>query len=144
VGEKLGGFGQKSGVDIQDGGFLFFREAGGFCKEESTGDILPFWISVWKVGSDIARAEGSENCVCESMKKDIGIGVTFEAPFVGNGDAAKDERASRDKGMNIITKANSQHLETMSGEVAVANGFYKSSSQGKSSTQGEKRNIVFL
>jgi hypothetical protein len=78
------------------------------------------------------------------MEKDIGIGVTFEAPFVGNGDAAKNERASRDKGMNIITKANSQHLETMSGEVAVANGFYKSSSQGKSSTQGEKRNIVFL
>jgi hypothetical protein len=45
--------------------------------------------------------------------------------------------------MNIITKANSQHLETMSGEVAVANGFYKSSSQGKSSTRGEKGNTVF-
>ncbi len=95
------------------------------------------------MGSDISRTEGSENCVCESMKKDISIGVTFEAPLVGNGDAAKDERASRDKGMNIKTKANSQHLETMSGEVAVANGFYKSSSQGKSSTREEKRNIVF-
>jgi hypothetical protein len=143
VGEKLGGFGQKSGVDIQDGSFFLFREAGRFCKEEGTGDILPFWIGVREVGSDIARTEGSENCVCESMKENIGIGVTFESPFVGNGDAAKDEKASRDKGMNIITKANSQHLETMSGEVAVANGFYKSSSQGKSSTQGEKRNIVF-
>jgi hypothetical protein len=77
------------------------------------------------------------------MEKDIGIGVTFEAPFVGNGDAAKDERASRDEGMNIITKANAQHEWRMSGEVAVANGFYKSSSQGESSTRGEKRNIVF-
>jgi hypothetical protein len=78
------------------------------------------------------------------MEKNIRIGVTLEAPFVGNGYAAKDERASRDEGMYIIAKANSQHLKTMSGEVAVANGFYKSSSQGKSSTQGEKRNIVFL
>jgi hypothetical protein len=77
------------------------------------------------------------------MEKDIGIGVTFQPSFVRDGDAAKDERASRDKGMNIITKANSQHLGTMSGEVAVANGFYKSSSQGDSSTRGEKRNIVF-
>jgi hypothetical protein len=78
------------------------------------------------------------------MEKDIGIGVTFEAPFVGNGHAAKDERAPRDEGMYIIAKANSQHLETMSGEVAVANGFHKSSSQGDSSTREEKRNIVFL
>jgi hypothetical protein len=78
------------------------------------------------------------------MEEYIGIGVTFEAPFVRNGHATEDEGSSWDKGMNIITKANSQHLETMSGEVAVANGFYKSSSQGKSSTQGEKRNIVFL
>jgi len=143
VGEKLGGFGQESGVDIEDGGFFFFREAGGFCEEEGTGDIFPFWIGVREVGSDIARTEGSENRICESMEKDIGIGVTFESPFVGNGHAAKDERASRDEGMNIITKANSQHLETMSGEVAVANGFYKSSSQGDSSTRGEKRDIVF-
>jgi hypothetical protein len=78
------------------------------------------------------------------MEKDIGIGVAFKAPFVGNGDATEDEGSSWDEWMNIIAKANSQHLETMSGEVAVANGFYKSSSQGDSSTRGEKRNIVFL
>jgi hypothetical protein len=114
VGEKLGGFGQKSGVDIQDGSFFLFGEAGGFCKEESTGDILPFWISVWKVGSDIARAEGSENRICESMKKDIGIGVTFEAPLIGNGHATKDEGSSRDERMNIISKANAQHDWRMS------------------------------
>jgi hypothetical protein len=143
VGEKLGGFGQQSGVDVEDGGFFCFGEAGGFSQEESTRDIFPLGVGIGKVGSDITGAEGTEDGVGESMKKNIGIGVTFEAPFVGNGHAAKDERASRDKGMNIITKANSQHLETMSGEVAVANGFYKSSSQGKSSTQGEKRNIVF-
>ena len=96
------------------------------------------------MGSDIACPEGSKDRIGQSVKKDIGIGVTFEAPFVGNGDAAKDEGSSWDEWMNIIAKANSQHLETMSGEVAVANGFYKSSSQGDSSTRGEKRNIVFL
>jgi hypothetical protein len=144
VGEKLGGFSQQSGVDVEDGGFFCFGEAGGFSQEESTRDIFPLGVGIGKVGSDITGAEGTEDGVGQGMEKDIGIGVTFETPFVRNGDAAKDERASRDKGMNIITKANSQHLETMSGEVAVANGFYKSSSQGKSSTQGEKRNIVFL
>jgi hypothetical protein len=106
VGEKFWGFGQEGGVDIQDGGFFFFREAGGFFEEEGTGDIFPFRIGIWKVGSDIARAEGSENRVCESMKKDIGIGVTFEAPFVGNSHAAKNEGPSRDERMNIISKAN--------------------------------------
>jgi hypothetical protein len=116
VGKKLGGFGQKSGVDIQDGSIFFFREAGGFCKEESTGDILPFWICIRKMGSDIARTEGSKNRICESMKKNIGIGVTLEAPFVGNGHATKDEGPSRDKRMNIITKANAQHEWRMSWE----------------------------
>jgi hypothetical protein len=106
VGEKLGGFGQKSGVDIQDDSFFFFREAGGFSQEEGTGDIFPFWIGVREVGSDIACTEGSKNRVCEGMKKDIGIGVTFESPFVGNGHATKDEGSSRDKRMNIIAKAN--------------------------------------
>jgi hypothetical protein len=95
------------------------------------------------VGSDIARTEGTEDRIGQSVEKDIGIGVTFEAPFVWNSHATKDEGSSWDERMNIITKANSQHLETMSGEVAVANGFYKSSSQGESSTRGEKRNIVF-
>ena len=114
MGKKLGGFGQKSGVDIQDGSFFFFREAGGFCKEEGTGDILPFWIGVREVGSDIARTEGSENRVCESMKKDIGIGVTLEPPFVRNGHATKDEGSSWNERMNIISKAYAQHDWRMS------------------------------
>jgi hypothetical protein len=66
------------------------------------------------VGSDIARTEGSEDCVCESMKKDIGIGVTFESPFIRNGHATKDEGSSRYKRMNIIAKANAQHEWIMS------------------------------
>jgi hypothetical protein len=56
------------------------------------------------VGPDIARAECSKNRIRESMKKDIGIRVTLQAPFVGNGDAAEDERASRDEGMDIVAK----------------------------------------
>jgi hypothetical protein len=48
------------------------------------------------VGSDIARTEGSENCICESMKENVGIGVTFESPFVGNGHATEYEGSSRD------------------------------------------------
>jgi hypothetical protein len=66
------------------------------------------------VGSDIARTEGSENCVCEGMKENIGIGVTFEAPFIRNGHATKDEGTSRDQRMNIIAKANAQHERRMS------------------------------
>jgi hypothetical protein len=40
------------------------------------------------------------------VKKDIGIGVTFESPFVGNGHATEYEGSSRDERMNIIAKAN--------------------------------------
>jgi hypothetical protein len=68
------------------------------------------------VGSDIARTEGSENCVCESMKENIGIGVTFEPPFIGNGDPTKDEGSPWDKRVNIIAKANAQHEWRMSWE----------------------------
>jgi hypothetical protein len=68
------------------------------------------------MGSDIARTEGSENRVCESMKKDISIGVTFEPPFVGNGHATKDEGPSWNEWMNIIAKANAQHEWRMSWE----------------------------
>jgi hypothetical protein len=50
------------------------------------------------------------------MKKDIGIGVPFEAPFVRNGHATKDEGTSGDERMNIITKANAQHEWRMSWE----------------------------
>jgi hypothetical protein len=40
------------------------------------------------VSSDIARTEGSENRIGQSMEKDIRVRVTFEAPFVRNVDAA--------------------------------------------------------
>jgi hypothetical protein len=48
------------------------------------------------------------------MKENIGIGVTFEPPFVGNSHATKDEGSSGDKRMNIIAKANAQHGWMMS------------------------------
>jgi hypothetical protein len=88
VWEKFGGFSEKGGVDIQDRGLFFFGDSGGFSEEESARYIFPFWVGVWEVGSDIARTEGSENRIGQSMKKDIGIGVTFEASFVRNGDTA--------------------------------------------------------
>jgi hypothetical protein len=66
------------------------------------------------MGSDIAGTEGSENRVGQGMEKDIGIGVTFEAPLIGNGHATKDEGSSRDERMNIISKANAQHEWRMS------------------------------
>ena len=116
VGEKLGGFGQQSGVDVEDGGFFCFGEAGGFSQEESTGDIFPLGVGIGKVGSDIARTEGSKNRIGQSVKKNIGIGVTLEPPFVGNGHAAKDEGSSGDERMNIIAKANAQHELRMSWE----------------------------
>jgi hypothetical protein len=114
VGEKFWSFGEKGGVHIQDRGLFFFGESGGFGEEEGTCDIFPFRVGVREVGSDIARTEGSENRIGESVEKDIGIGVPFEAPFVGYCDPAKDERASRNERMNIITKANAQHEWRMS------------------------------
>jgi hypothetical protein len=104
VGEKFRGFGQKGGVDIENGRLPLFCEAGGFREEEGAGYIFPLWIGIGKMGSDIARAERSKNCVRESMKKDIGIRVTLEAPFVGDGHATEDKGASRDERMDIVTK----------------------------------------
>jgi hypothetical protein len=88
VREKFWGFGEKGGVDIQDRGLFFFRKSGGFSEEESARYIFPFWIGVWKVGSDIARTEGSKNRIGQSVQKDICIGVAFEASFARNGDTA--------------------------------------------------------
>ena len=68
------------------------------------------------MGTDIACPEGAKDRIGKGMEKNIGIGVTFEASFIGNGDAAKDEGSSRDQRMNIITKANAQHGERMSRE----------------------------
>jgi hypothetical protein len=106
VGEKFWGFGEKSGIDIKNGGLFFFGEAGGFGQEKSAGDIFPFWVGVGKVGSDISCAEGTENCIGQSVEKDICVGVAFEPTFVGNGDGTEDEGTPRDQRMNIITKAN--------------------------------------
>jgi hypothetical protein len=106
VWEKFGGFSEKGGVHIQDRGLFFLGDSGGFGEEEGTCNIFPLRVGVWEVGSDVARTEGSENRIGESVEKDIGIGVTFEASFVWNGDTAQDKGASRDEGMNIISKAN--------------------------------------
>jgi hypothetical protein len=72
------------------------------------------------------------------MEKDIGIGVTFEAPFVGNGHAAKDEGSSWDEGMNIITKANAQHVLNMRGRRVRAKVFPSSSWQLLADSLGER------
>jgi hypothetical protein len=88
VREKFRGFGEKSSVHIQDRGLFFFGDSGRFGKEEGAGDIFPFWIGVWEVGSDIACTEGSENRIGQSVEKDIGIRVAFKAPFVRNSNAA--------------------------------------------------------
>ncbi len=61
------------------------------------------------MGSDISCAEGTEDGIGQSVKKNICVGVTFEATFVGNGDGTKHEGTPRDQRMNIITKANAQH-----------------------------------
>jgi hypothetical protein len=138
VGEKFWGLGEKSGIDIKNGGLFFFGEAGGFSQEKSAGDIFPFWVGVGKVGSDITCAEGTEDGIGQSVEKDICVGVTFEPTFVGNGDGTEDEGTPRDQRMNIITKANAQHGERMSRELAHANGFRKSSSHEGPSTSGKK------
>jgi hypothetical protein len=96
------------------------------------------------VGSDITCAEGTEDCIGQSVEKDICVGVALEPTVVGNGDGTEDEGTPRDQRMNIITKANAQHGETMSRELAYANGFRKSSSHDGPSTSGKKKNRVYL
>jgi len=48
------------------------------------------FFGVWKMFSDIARAERAKNGVGDGVGKNIGIRMPLEPAFVGNFDAAEN------------------------------------------------------
>ena len=52
--------------------------------------------------ADIAQGSGSEQSIDNGMDHDIGVGVTGETAFKGDGDASQDERAIGGEGVYVV------------------------------------------
>ena len=109
VGHEFGLLRDDGGVHIHDRAVAEFNLARGFVQKDLAGRALPARVGVGEESADVALADGAEDGVANGMHEGVGVGVAVEALRVGNVDAAENQLAALDQGMNIVTDTNVNH-----------------------------------
>src|SRR5206468_5453088 len=55
--------------------------------------------------TDIAGADRAQQCVCDGMRQDVCVGMSFQSVRVRNLDAPKDQFPSFNKAMHVVANS---------------------------------------
>ena len=74
-------------------------------QDLDAADAADRFIGVWKMFTNVARAERAQNGIGDGVRENIGIGMSFEPALVRNFDAAENEFTAIDQAMRVVTDA---------------------------------------
>lgn len=107
--EDLGRLSDQCAVDIHNFGILFFCESPALLQNLEARNSLDGGVSRRKIIADIWKAKSSKQCICDSVRKDVSIGVALKAMRMGNSYTSKNQGSIRSKLVDVISNANTVH-----------------------------------
>ena len=75
-------------------------------EQRSTVGTAPARVRIRKVLADVSQRQRAQDGVGDGMQQHVGIGMTRQAPGMGNGHATQYQRTSGHQSMNVEPIAN--------------------------------------
>src|SRR5262249_5403813 len=82
------------GIDVDDRVAELERKLFRVAEEDERIASFPARVGIGEMHTDIAEGGGAENGIGDGVGEDVGVGVSGESEFAGDGDAAENERAA--------------------------------------------------
>lgn len=79
-------------------------------EKQSGTHILPAWVGVWEMPTNVAESGCPQKGVGDRMEETIPIGMPEGAFFKGECDTPQEELPSRNQPMDVISSSNSHMI----------------------------------
>ncbi len=78
-------------INIYGARFFFREQHGNLLQDLDTADVANRFVRVWKMLTDVAGADRTEESVRNCVRQNVSIGVSFEPEQIGNFNPAEDQ-----------------------------------------------------
>ena len=93
-------------VDVVHGESVVSHNPTGSGKQINTRRVLPPWIVVRKMLSDVTRVCGAQNSIGDRMADSICVGMSQQSPVARDSHATEHERSTWDHTVKVIPQSN--------------------------------------
>src|SRR5439155_25104103 len=98
-------FSDNSCINVEHAGFLLRKQFAHVFQNIDAVDAANCFVRVWEMLADIAGADRAQQCICDGVRQDVRIRMSFQSARVGNLDAAKNQLPSFNKSMHIVANS---------------------------------------
>src|SRR5580704_2429849 len=105
---QLGPLENHSGIHVRDSIALRAHQVARVTQEHQTVAVLPAWIGVGKVHTDIAQSGRAKQRIGDGVRENIGVGMAFQSKIRWNDDAAQNHWTARGDAMDVPALADAE------------------------------------